>query len=84
MKVLAWMGSKKVELIRAPVSDVTELDSMVLAVTGTTICGSDLHFCHGEILALQRGDFLGHEVCLPYVLKNPRKIIRILASLWAR
>ena len=52
MKVLAWMGSKKVELIRAPVSDVTELDSMVLAVTGTTICGSDLHFCHGEILAL--------------------------------
>ena len=28
----------------------------------TTICGSDLHLYHGEILTLQKGDILGHEV----------------------
>lgn len=30
-------------------------------VTGTTICGSDLHLYHGEIVALQKNDILGHE-----------------------
>lgn len=31
-------------------------------VTGSTICGSDLHLYHGEIMGLQKGDILGHEV----------------------
>ncbi|KAI5121819.1 hypothetical protein M0805_003255 [Coniferiporia weirii] len=61
MKALAWMGSGKVEVIDAPVPDVTEPDDVIVAVTGTTICGSDLHLYHGEILTLQEGDILGHE-----------------------
>lgn len=31
-------------------------------VTGSTICGSDLHLYHAEIMGLQKGDILGHEV----------------------
>lgn len=62
MKALAWMGTKQVELIDAPVPDVTDPDDVVIKVTGTTICGSDLHLYHGEILTLQKGDILGHEV----------------------
>lgn len=36
---------------------------MILKVTGSTICGSDLHLYHGAILQLQDGDILGHEFC---------------------
>ena len=62
MKALAWFGTKDVRLIDAPVPDITEPGDVVIAVTGTTICGSDLHLYHGEILTLQEGDILGHEV----------------------
>ncbi|KAI0268339.1 GroES-like protein [Gloeopeniophorella convolvens] len=61
MKALAWFGSQDVRLIDAPVPDVTQDDDVILQVTGTTICGSDLHLYHGEILMLQKGDILGHE-----------------------
>lgn len=63
MKALAWFGTKDVRLIDAPIPDITEPDDVIVAVTGTTICGSDLHLYHGEILTLQQGDILGHEVC---------------------
>lgn len=62
MKALAWFGVSDVRLIDAPVPDITEPDDVIVKVTGTTICGSDLHLYHGEILALQKGDILGHEV----------------------
>ncbi|KAH8119822.1 GroES-like protein [Phellopilus nigrolimitatus] len=61
MKALAWMGTKQVQVIDAPVPDVTDPDDIVIKVTGTTICGSDLHLYHGEIVTLQKGDILGHE-----------------------
>ena len=62
MKALAWFGAKDVRVVDAPVPDITESDDVIVAVTGTTICGSDLHLYHGEILTLQEGDILGHEV----------------------
>jgi len=61
MKALAWFGANDVRLIEAPIPDVVDDDDIVLKVTGTTICGSDLHLYHGEIMALKKGDILGHE-----------------------
>lgn len=61
MKALAWFGPKDVRLVEAPIPDITEDDDVILKVTGTTICGSDLHLYHGEIVNLQKGDILGHE-----------------------
>ncbi|KAF9005022.1 GroES-like protein [Cyathus striatus] len=61
MKALAWFGSKDVRVIDAPVPDITEPDDVIIKVTGTTICGSDLHLYHGEIMTMQKGDILGHE-----------------------
>ena len=49
MKALVWMGTKQVELMDAPVPDVTEPDDVIVKVTGTTICGSDLHLYHGSL-----------------------------------
>ena len=36
---------------------------VVVKVTGSTVCGSDLHLLHGTIDELQKGDILGHELC---------------------
>ncbi|CAG7942035.1 unnamed protein product [Penicillium salamii] len=36
---------------------------VILKVTGSTICGSDLHLFHEAIPELQKGDILGHEFC---------------------
>lgn len=36
---------------------------MILKVTGSSVCGSDLHLLHGAIAQLQKGDILGHEFC---------------------
>ncbi|KAJ4491024.1 GroES-like protein [Lentinula aciculospora] len=60
-KALAWFGSKNVRMVAASIPDITEPDDVILQVTGTTICGSDLHLYHGEIMALQKGDILRHE-----------------------
>ncbi|CAE6486669.1 unnamed protein product [Rhizoctonia solani] len=61
MKALAWYGSNDVRMVQVPVPDITQPDDVIVKVTGTTICGSDLHLYHGEIVALQKGDILGHE-----------------------
>jgi threonine dehydrogenase-like Zn-dependent dehydrogenase len=62
MKALVWFGSTDVRVIDAPIPDITEPNDVILQVTGSTICGSDLHLYRGEITALQQGDILGHEV----------------------
>lgn len=36
---------------------------VILKVTGSTICGSDLHLYHGAVVQMQKGDILGHEFC---------------------
>lgn len=63
MKALVWMGKNKVELVDAPKPKVVEDRDVILKVTGSTVCGSDLHLLHGVILQLQKGDILGHEFC---------------------
>jgi len=61
MKALAWFGNEDVRVVDAPIPDITQDDDVILQVTGSTICGSDLHLFHGEIMTMQKGDILGHE-----------------------
>ena len=42
---------------------IIEDRDVILKVTGSTICGSDLHLYHGAVVELQKGDILGHEFC---------------------
>ncbi|PPR05789.1 hypothetical protein CVT24_006844 [Panaeolus cyanescens] len=63
MKALVWHGAKKVAMEEVPVPTVNEPDDIVLRVTGTTVCGSDLHLYNKEIIQLKSGDILGHEFC---------------------
>ena len=61
MKALAWFGTRDVRMVDAAIPDISEPQDVVIRVTGTTICGSDLHLYHSEMLGLQKGDILGHE-----------------------
>ncbi|KAJ9106842.1 hypothetical protein QFC19_002970 [Naganishia cerealis] len=61
MKALTWQGSNNVKVMECDVPAITQDKDVILKVTGTTICGSDLHLYHGEIVALQKNDILGHE-----------------------
>lgn len=63
MKALAWMGKNKVKMIDTPKPKILEPRDVILKVTGSTVCGSDLHLLHGTIVQLSEGDILGHEFC---------------------
>jgi threonine dehydrogenase-like Zn-dependent dehydrogenase len=38
-----------------------EADDVILRITATAICGSDLHLYRGKVPAMKEGDILGHE-----------------------
>jgi threonine dehydrogenase-like Zn-dependent dehydrogenase len=40
-----------------------EDQDVIMKVTGTTVCGSDLHLLHGAVIQMDKGDILGHEFC---------------------
>merc|ERR1712093_120429 len=61
MKALVWHGKKDVRVDEVPVPAITDPGDVICRVTGTTVCGSDLHLYHKEIMQLQKGDILGHE-----------------------
>jgi threonine dehydrogenase-like Zn-dependent dehydrogenase len=46
-----------------PKPRLVESRDVILKVTGSTVCGSDLHLLHGAIVELEKGDILGHEFC---------------------
>ncbi|KAG6849427.1 hypothetical protein H0H93_008575 [Arthromyces matolae] len=52
MTVLAWFGNNDVRVVNAPIPDITEPDDVIVRVTGSTICGSDLHLCAMPLLQL--------------------------------
>lgn len=63
MKALVWMGKNTVEVVDTPKPKVVEDRDVIVKVTGSTVCGSDLHLLHGTVIELQKGDILGHEFC---------------------
>lgn len=50
-------------VVDTPKPKIIEDRDVILKVTGTTVCGSDLHLLHGAVIELDKGDILGHEFC---------------------
>lgn len=50
MKALCWMGKNTVEVRDVPRPRIIEPNDVILKVTGSTVCGSDLHLYHGKPL----------------------------------
>ena len=61
MKALTYHGSKDVRVESVPDPTIVADDDIILRVTATAICGSDLHIYRGKIPAVEHGDILGHE-----------------------
>lgn len=61
MQALTYHGSKDVRVETMPDPTLQEADDIVLRVTATAICGSDLHLFRGKIPGVRSGDILGHE-----------------------
>lgn len=63
MKALTWQGKNSVKVVETARPEIIDEGDVILKVTGSTICGSDLHLFHDAIPDLQKGDILGHEFC---------------------
>lgn len=61
MQALTYQGARDVRVETVPDPVLQAADDLILRVTATAICGSDLHIYRGKIPAMHDGDILGHE-----------------------
>jgi threonine dehydrogenase-like Zn-dependent dehydrogenase len=61
MKALTYQGAKDVRVDNVPDPVLMADDDVIIKVTATAICGSDLHIYRGKIPDMKHGDILGHE-----------------------
>ena len=61
MKAIVYEGMKNVKVSNVDDPKIQKDDDIIVKVTSTAICGSDLHLIHGMIPNLPHGFILGHE-----------------------
>ncbi len=61
MKAVCWMGTSNVQTLTVPDPKIVNPHDVIIKVTRTAICGSDLHLYDGYIPTMVAGDILGHE-----------------------
>jgi threonine dehydrogenase-like Zn-dependent dehydrogenase len=61
MRALVYHSAHEVKVDTVPDPVIQEPDDIILKITATAICGSDLHLYRGKVPTLKEGDILGHE-----------------------
>lgn len=61
MKAIVYEGINKVGVRQVKDPIIEKSDDVIIKVTSTTICGSDLHLIHGMVPNMPKGFVLGHE-----------------------
>lgn len=61
MRALTYHGANDVRVDNVPDPIIEREDDIILKVTATAICGSDLHLDRGKIPEPEAGDIFGHE-----------------------
>ncbi|MGV8919350.1 MAG: zinc-dependent alcohol dehydrogenase [Pseudomonas sp.] len=61
MRALTYHGAHDVKVENVPDPIIEHADDIILRVTATAICGSDLHLYRGKIPTVEHGDIFGHE-----------------------
>jgi len=61
MRALTYHGPHRVRVETVPDPVLQEPDDIILRVTATAICGSDLHLYRGKIPGTEHGEIFGHE-----------------------
>lgn len=61
MKAVTYQGMKNLQVKEVPDALLEKSDDIVVRITSTAICGSDLHLLHGMIPNLPHDYIIGHE-----------------------
>jgi threonine dehydrogenase-like Zn-dependent dehydrogenase len=61
MKAVCWHGTHDMRVDRVDDPRILEPTDVILQITTTAICGSDLHLYDGYIPTMEKGDIVGHE-----------------------
>jgi threonine dehydrogenase-like Zn-dependent dehydrogenase len=61
VKAVAWHGKRDVRVETVPDPGIREPDDVIVRITSSGVCGSDLHLYEVMTAYLNEGDVLGHE-----------------------
>ena len=61
MKAVTYQGIKQVQVHEVPPPVIHQPDDILVKITTTAICGSDLHLIHGMVPNMPEGYVIGHE-----------------------
>ncbi|MDD7796073.1 zinc-dependent alcohol dehydrogenase [Clostridium sp. 'White wine YQ'] len=61
MKAVTFQGIKRVEVKDVPDPTIVKPDDIIVKITNTAICGSDLHLIHDMVPNLHQDYIIGHE-----------------------
>eukprot|EP00884_Botryococcus_braunii_P009260 jgi/Botrbrau1/18335/Bobra.0179s0062.1 len=60
-KAVEWFGKKDMRIKNIPFPLITDPEDIIVRVTSTCICGSDLHIYLNAMPGMKQGDVMGHE-----------------------
>jgi threonine dehydrogenase-like Zn-dependent dehydrogenase len=61
LRALTWHGKRDVRVENVPDPGIREPDDVIVRITSSGVCGSDLHLYEVMTPYLEQGDVLGHE-----------------------
>jgi threonine dehydrogenase-like Zn-dependent dehydrogenase len=61
MKAVTWHGIGDMRVDTHPDPEIQEPTDIIIRITSTAICGSDLHLYDGVMPGMKEGDIVGHE-----------------------
>ena len=61
MKAITFQVIRNVEVKKVEDPKIQKVDDIIVKITSTAICGSDLHLVHGMVPGLQKGAIIGNE-----------------------
>lgn len=76
MKAIVYEGIQHVKVAKVDDPVILKPDDLILKVTSTAICGSDLHLVHGMIPNMPHGFIMGHET-MGIVEETGREVTRV-------
>src|SRR5205807_2500835 len=71
MKAACWMGKEDIQVLEVPDPKIINPRDVIVRITRTAICGSDLHLYNGFMPTMMAGDIVGHEFMGEVVEKGP-------------
>lgn len=75
MRALTWQGRHDVRVETVPDPEIVNPRDVILRITSTAICGSDLHLYDGYIPTMRAGDILGHEFMGEVIETGPKSTL---------